>query len=125
MEKTRNSGKPCEDWPAQNILIIPILFMTFGQILCTEEAEASLFRRFASHKITWCKTKTAFHKENIILTLKHGGGSVMLWGCFAGSGPGRLAIIDKTKNSVLYQKILKEDFWSSVTSEATTDSQLL
>ncbi len=29
----------------------------------------------------------------------------MVWGCFAASGPGRLAIIDATMNSALYQKI--------------------
>ncbi len=51
---------------------------------------------------------------NIIPTVKHGGGSVMVWGCFAASGPGRLAIIDGTMNSALYQKILKENVWPSV-----------
>ncbi|CAJ0926274.1 unnamed protein product [Ranitomeya imitator] len=31
-------------------------------------------------------------KRNIIPTVKYGGGSVMLWGCFAASGPGRLGL---------------------------------
>ncbi len=35
----------------------------------------------------WHKTNTAFHKKNIIPTVKHG-----VWGCFAASGPGRPAI---------------------------------
>ncbi len=38
----------------------------------------------------------------------------MVWGCFATSGPGWLAIIDGTMNSALYQKILKENVRSSV-----------
>ncbi len=38
----------------------------------------------------------------------------MVWGCFAASGPGRLAIIDGTMNSALYQKILKENVRPSV-----------
>ena len=38
----------------------------------------------------------------------------MVWGCFAASGPGRLAIIDGTMNSALYQKILKDNVWPSV-----------
>ncbi len=59
------------------------------------------------------KTNTAFHKKNIIPTVKHGGGSVIVSGCFAASGPGRLAIIDGTMNSALYQKILKENIRTS------------
>ncbi len=39
------------------------------------------------------KASTAFHKKNIIQLVKRGGGSVMVGGCFAASGPGRLAII--------------------------------
>ncbi len=39
---------------------------------------------------------------------------MMVWGCFAASGPGRLAIIDGTMNSALYQKILKENLRLSV-----------
>ncbi len=38
----------------------------------------------------------------------------MVWGCFAASGPGWLAIIHGTMNSALYQKILKENVQSSV-----------
>ncbi len=63
------------------------------------------------------KTNTAFHKKNIFIkipTVKHGGASVMIWGCFEASGPGRLAIIDGTMNSALYQKILKENVQLSV-----------
>ncbi len=38
----------------------------------------------------------------------------MVWGCFAASGPGWLAIIDGTMNSALYLKILKENVQPSV-----------
>ncbi len=66
-----------------------------------------------SHYI-WCKSNTAFQKKNIIPTVKYGGGSVMVWGCFAASGPGRLAVINGTMNSAVYQKILKDNVWPSV-----------
>ncbi len=66
------------------------------------------FGRCVSRYI-WCKTNTAFHKRTSYQQSKHGGGSVMVWGCFAASGPGWLAIIDGTMNSALYQKILKEN----------------
>ena len=41
-------------------------------------------------------------------TVKHGGGSVMVWGCFPASGPGQLVVIDGTMNSDIYQKKLKD-----------------
>ncbi|KAK3520058.1 hypothetical protein QTP70_011982 [Hemibagrus guttatus] len=66
-----------------------------------------------SHYV-WRKSNTAFQKKNIILTVKYGGGSVMVWGCFAASGPGRLAVINGTMNSAVYQKILKENVRPSV-----------
>ncbi len=93
----------------KNILIIP---KTFGQIFCGDKKNW-LFGRCVSRYI-WRKTNTAFHKKNIIPTVKHGGGSVMVWGCFAASGPGHLAIIDGTMNSALYQKIMKENVQPSV-----------
>ncbi|MBN3289611.1 TCB1 transposase, partial [Polypterus senegalus] len=62
----------------------------------------------------WRKRNTAFQKKNIIPTVKYSGGSVMVWGCFAASGPGRLAVIDGTMNSTVYQKIPKENVRPSV-----------
>ncbi|KAK3571142.1 hypothetical protein QTP86_003094 [Hemibagrus guttatus] len=53
-------------------------------------------------------------KKNIIPTVKYGGGSVMVWGCFAASGPGRLAVMNGTMNFAVYQKILKENVRPSV-----------
>ncbi len=38
----------------------------------------------------------------------------MVWVCFAASGPGRLAIVDGTRNSALSQKILMENVRLSV-----------
>ncbi len=49
---------------------------------------------------------------NILPTVKDGGGRVMVWGWFAASGPGWIAIIDGTMNSA--QKILKENVRPSV-----------
>ncbi|KAK3549749.1 hypothetical protein QTP86_007732 [Hemibagrus guttatus] len=81
--------------------------------LWTDETKIVLFGRSVSHYV-WRKSNTAFQKKNIIPTLKYGGGSVMVWGCFAASGPGRLAVINGTMNSAVYQKILKENVRPSV-----------
>ena len=68
-----------------------------------DETNVEYFGRHGSRYI-WRKVNTAVHNKNIIPTVKHGGATVMAWGCFAASGPGRLAIIDGTMNSALYQK---------------------
>ena len=61
----------------------------------------------------WLKSNAAFQKKSITATVKHGGGSVMVWGFSAASGPGRPAVIDGTMNSALHHKILKEDVQTS------------
>ena len=38
----------------------------------------------------------------------------MVWGCFAASGPGRLAVVTGTMNSAVYQRILTENVQPSV-----------
>ncbi|KAK3574095.1 hypothetical protein QTP86_002852 [Hemibagrus guttatus] len=81
--------------------------------LWTNETKIELFGRSVSHYV-WCKSNIAFQNKNIIPKVKYGGGSVIVWGCFAASGPGRLAVINGTMNSAIYQKILKENVRTSV-----------
>ncbi len=50
----------------------------WANILWTDETKVELFGRCVSHYICH-KTNTAFHKKNIIPTVRHGGGSVMVW----------------------------------------------
>lgn len=45
---------------------------------------------------------------------KHGGGNIMLWGCFLWEGPGYIVRIDSTMDSKLYCDILSDDLTASV-----------
>lgn len=78
-------------------------------VLCPVEMELSGLNM--KHCV-WRKENTEFQHKNLIPSVKHGVGVIMVWACLA-SGPGRLAIVDGTMNSWLYQQ-LKENVRTSV-----------
>jgi hypothetical protein len=41
--------------------------------------------------------------------VKHGGGSIMLWGCFSAAGTGRLVGIEAKMNGAKYREFLDEN----------------
>ena len=74
------------------------------------------------NKILWSdKTKVelfglnaklhAWRKPGTIPMVKHGGGSIMLWGCF--SAAGRLVRIEGKINRAKYREILDENLLQS------------
>ena len=65
-------------------------------------------------RYVWLKPGTAFEQKNLIPTVKHKGGSIFLWGCFAASGPGKLAVVSGIMNYLVYQYILQENVAESV-----------
>ena len=82
-------------------------------IMWTDETTVELFRWNTQHYV-WRKKGTAHQHKNLIPTVKYGGGSIMVWGCFATSGPGHLAIIAGKITSQVYQDILQENVRLSV-----------
>uniref|UniRef100_A0AAR2L9T4 Tc1-like transposase DDE domain-containing protein n=1 Tax=Pygocentrus nattereri TaxID=42514 RepID=A0AAR2L9T4_PYGNA len=61
-----------------------------------------------------CGEKEAHQHQNLIPTVKHGGGGIIVWVCFAASGPGRIDVINGKMNSQVYQDILQENLRPSV-----------
>ncbi|KAI3361245.1 hypothetical protein L3Q82_012915 [Scortum barcoo] len=54
-------------------------------VLWSDETKVELFGHNYKRYI-WHKNNTAHHQKNTIPTVKHGGGSIMLWGCFSSAG---------------------------------------
>ena len=61
----------------------------------------------------WRKPNTELKKENIKPTVKHGGGSVMVWACMSAAGVGNLEFIDGIMDKNMYLTILKKNLIQS------------
>ncbi|CAK9796240.1 Transposable element Tcb1 transposase [Anthophora quadrimaculata] len=85
------------------------------RVLFTDESKFNIFGSDGRAKI-WRKPGTALQRKNLIPTVKHGGGSVMVWGAIAAAGVGNLAFIDGILDRHLYKSILEKHLQPSVDS---------
>uniref|UniRef100_A0A8C5WJP2 Transposase n=1 Tax=Leptobrachium leishanense TaxID=445787 RepID=A0A8C5WJP2_9ANUR len=74
-------------------------------VLWTDETEIELFGK-AHHSTVYRKWNEAYKEKNTVPTVKYGGGSMMLWGCFAASDTGCLECVQGIMKSEDYQRIL-------------------
>lgn len=85
----------------------------WDNVLWTDETKVELFGN-AHKQFVHRRHNEVFEEKNTILTVKHGGGSIMLWGCFAASGTGGLDRITGIMKSEDYQAILGRNVLPSV-----------
>lgn len=83
------------------------------QVLWTDESKFELFGRKRRAKV-WRKSNESLKEGFTQSTVKHGGGSIMVWGCFAWSGVGNLAKIDGIMTADSYIDILNENLEESL-----------
>ncbi|KAG1927953.1 hypothetical protein F2P79_023898 [Pimephales promelas] len=60
------------------------------------------------------KKHAELHPKNTIPTVKHGGGNIMLWGCFPAKGTGKLIRVEGRMNGAMYREILSQNLLPSV-----------
>lgn len=63
--------------------------------------------------MVWRKPNTELNIANLVPTVKHGGGCVLVWGCMAYSGVGNLVFIDNIMDAKQYLKILQDNLIDS------------
>ena len=76
-----------------------------NKMIWSEETNIELFDLNAKLHV-WKKPGT-------IPTVKHGGGSIMLWGCFSEKGTGRQFRIEEKMNGAKYREILDQNLFQS------------
>ena len=76
-----------------------------NKILWSDETKIELFGLNDKRHI--------WRKPGTIPTVKHGGGSIMLWGCSSAAGKGSLVRIEGKMNGAKYREILDENLFQT------------
>ena len=56
-------------------------------VLFTDESKFNTFQCDGKQKV-WRKRNESLKKKNLVPSVKHGGGNVLVWGCISGAGVG-------------------------------------
>ena len=83
-------------------------------IIWSDEKKVELFGRNTATSV-WRENGTAFKKHYTIPTVRFGGGSIMIWGCFSSKGTGDLQIIHGRMNASMYRNIVEKNLQKSAT----------
>ncbi|KAK3545317.1 hypothetical protein QTP70_003720 [Hemibagrus guttatus] len=81
-------------------------------VIWSDETKIELFGKNSTCRV-WRRKNAELHPKNTIPTVKHGGGTIMLWGCFSAKGPGRLICVKERMNGAMYREILSKNLLPS------------
>ncbi|KAK3506613.1 hypothetical protein QTP70_011056 [Hemibagrus guttatus] len=81
-------------------------------VIWSDETKIELFGKNSTCRV-WRRKNAELHPKNTIPTVKHGGGNIMLWGCFSAKGPGRLIRVKERMNGAMYREILSKNLLPS------------
>jgi transposase len=79
-------------------------------------SDETRINRFCSDGLTWCwkRDGTSLQSHQVQEKVKHGGGSIMIWGCMTADGVGFMCKIEGTLNGDLYLDILKDELQRTI-----------
>ena len=78
----------------------------WDKVIFSDESKFNIFGSDGQNYV-WRKPNTKLEIPHLRETVKHGCGSVMVWGCVAASGTGNLIFIDGILDKYKYLNILK------------------
>ncbi|ORD98750.1 TCB1 [Hepatospora eriocheir] len=93
------------------------------KVLWPDDTKINLF---GSDGMVYLRRPRGFRgKENFMTpTVKHGKGSIMVWGCFSYEGVGRIEIIKGNMIALYYTKILNRNLFKSVDELSISDNYI-
>jgi hypothetical protein len=89
-------------------------------IIFSDESKFNLFYSDGRVKV-WREPGSCLQPGCFQPTVKHGGGSVMVWACFSYYGVGRLVFIDGTMDATKYVSILADNLRQSASNMGLLD----
>ncbi|KAK3545989.1 hypothetical protein QTP70_019305, partial [Hemibagrus guttatus] len=81
-------------------------------VIWSDETKIELFGKNSTCHV-WRRKNAELHPKNNVPTVKHGGGNIMLRGCFSAKGPGRLIRVKEKMNGAMYREILSKNLFPS------------
>ncbi len=79
----------------------------WNHVLWSNETKINLFGSEGVKRV-WRQPGEEYKDKCVLPTVKHGGGSVMVWGCMSAAGTGELQFIEGTMKANMYCDILKQ-----------------
>ncbi len=79
----------------------------WNHVLWSDETKINLFGSDGVKRV-WQQPGEEYKDKCVLPTVKHGGGSVMVWGWMSAAGTGELQFIERTMNANMYCDILKQ-----------------
>ena len=95
-------------------------FSFWKNVLFTDESKFNIFGSDGTPMV-WRGANQELRLSNLRPTVKHGGGSVMVWGSFSAAGPGTLHFIDGVMDQNVYLDLLKINVPKSVEKLSLSD----
>ena len=85
----------------------------WNHVLWSDEMKINLFGS-DGFKHVWRQPGEEYKDKCVMLTVKHGGGNVMVWGCMSAAGVGELHFIEGNMSSNMYCEILQQSMIPSL-----------
>ncbi len=85
----------------------------WNHVLGSDETKINLFGSDGVKRV-WRQPGEEYKNKCVLPTVKHGGGSVMVWGYMSATGTGELQFIEGTMNANMYFDILKQSMIPSL-----------